>query len=124
MNKLKDLKQRLQDITLTYNYEEEYNNIYNLVIDYMNDTQDWDFEYLFEDYIDYDTAEEITKQQIEQGGLERLYYFLGNTQFYDRDLFKINGYGNLENVDKLDLEVLLEDLIDEIDRKLGGEDNE
>ena len=128
MNKLKDLKERLNTILwftketkLTYDYEEEYNNIYNLVTTYMNETQDFDLEYLFYDYIDYDTAEELTKQQIQEGGLERLQYFLGNTHFYDRNLFKINGYGNLSNVDKLDLEVLLEDLIDEIDRKLGEE---
>lgn len=77
MNKLKDLKQRLQDIKLTYNYEEEYNNIYNLVVDYMNETQDFDLEYSFEDFIDYDTAEEITKHELETGGLEGLQFRLG-----------------------------------------------
>lgn len=114
---LKKLKERVESIDITYNYEEVYCDLKNAVIDYMNDTQDWDFETIGEDIIDYDFAEEQAKYELENGGLLRLYYFLGNTNPND-DLFKINGYGNLENVDIEDLKNMKEEILDTINYKM------
>lgn len=117
MKELKELKERVESIAITYDYEEVYCDLKNAVIDYMNDTKDWDFETIGEDIIDYDFAEEQAKCELENGGLSRLYYFLGNTK-PNGDLFKINGYGNLENVDIEDLKNMKEEILDTINYKM------
>lgn len=119
--KLKELKEKIENIEITYDYDETYNDIYNNVIDYENETQDFDLEYLFEDFIDYEIAEERAKYELEHGGLERLKYYINDTNFYMNDIFKINGYGNLENVYKEDLDMLKEEILQEIDEKLKEE---
>ena len=113
MNKLKELKEKIEAIEIDYDYEQVYNNLYNACIDYMNDTQNWDFEYIFEDIVNYDLAEERAKWELENGGLLRLYYFMGDANF-NRDLFRIDGYGNLTDVNKEDLDDLKEEILDKI----------
>lgn len=122
MKELKELKERIENIESSYNYNEYYTDLYNTTIDDMNDTQDFDFEYLFDDIIDYDTAEEIAKQELETGGLIRLYYFLGDANL-NNDIFRIDGYGNLTDINKSDLDYIKEELLNEIDRKIESEEN-
>lgn len=117
LKELKKLKERVESIEITYNYEEVYCDLKNAVIDYMNDTQDWDFETIGEDIIDYDSAEEQTKYELENGGLARLYYFLGNVNL-NNNLFRVNGYGNLEDIDISDLQYMKEEILDMIDYKM------
>lgn len=114
---LKKLKERVESIEITYNYEEVYCDLKNAVTDYMNDTKDWDFETIGEDIIDYDFAEEQAKHELENGGLLRLYCYLGDAHL-NSDLFKINGYGNLENVDIEDLQDIKEEILDMIEYKM------
>lgn len=114
MKELKEFKKEIENIEVTYDYEKTYCNLYNTCIDYMNDTQTWDFEYLFENIINYDTAELYAKDELNNGGLVRLYYFLGNANL-NNDIFKINGYGNLENITKDDLEILKKEILDKIE---------
>lgn len=116
MNKLKDLKNKIENIEITYDYEETYNNLYNTVIDYENETQDFRFDYIFEDIVSYEVAEDIAKHQLENDGLVRLYYLLGDANF-NNYLFRINGYGNFEDIDIDDLR----DLKDRILEEIGGE---
>lgn len=118
MKKLKELKERIENVEINYNYEESYTNLYNTVIDYMNDIQDFDLEYLFEDFIDYETAEEIAKNELNNGGLLRLNYYLGDTNLND-EIFKLDGYGNLENITIDDLNNLKDEIIENINDKLG-----
>lgn len=118
--KLEELKNKIEEIEITYDYEDTYNNLYNTVIDYENDTQDWDFDYLFKEYVSYDLAEDIAKNELENGGLVRLYYFLGDANL-NNDMFRINGYGNLEDINKDDLEYLKDEILNIIDNKLEEE---
>lgn len=118
MKELKELKERVESIEITYDYEEVYWELKNAIIDYMNDTQDWDFEYTGENIIDYDFAEEQAKYELEQYGLIRLYYYLGNANL-NNPLFKVNGYGNLEDIDISDLENMKEEILDLINDKLS-----
>ena len=115
MNK-RELKEKLESITresFDYNVEEYYTALYNTCIDYMNDTQDFDLEELFYNFITYDEAEEIAKNEIDRGGLIRIYYFLGDANLND-DLFRLNGYGNLENVYNDDIDTLKEEIIERL----------
>lgn len=114
---LEELKEKVESIEINYDYEEVYNSLYNAVIDYMNDSQDFDLESLFNDIVDYDTAEEIAKHELKDGGLVRLYYFLGDANC-NNNLFIIDGYGNLRDLELNDLECLKEDLLDAINDKL------
>ena len=50
-------------------------------------------------------------------------YLYNKISFYMANLFKINGYGNLENITRKDLEMLKEDLINCINDKLESEEN-
>lgn len=120
---LKEFKNKIEEIEITYDYEETYSNLYNTCIGYMNETQDFDCEYLFEGFVDYEIVEERAKYELENYGLERLHYFLGDTTFYMQNFFRINAYGNLENITKKDLEILKEELIDYINNKLESEEN-
>lgn len=120
---LKELKDKIEKIEITYNYDECYGELYNACIDYMNETQNFDLDYLFEEFVDYETAEERAKYELENG-LERLYYFLGDTKISNNILFRINVYGNLENISKEDLETLKEDILDNIDQKMQEEQEE
>lgn len=120
MEKLRELRKRIEKIESSYDYEEYYTELYNATVDYMNDTQDFDFEYLFEDLIGYETAEEIAKQELENGGLLRLYYFLGDANL-NNEIFKIDGYGNLTDINKDDLDYIKEELLNEINRKIESD---
>lgn len=101
----------LENYEISYDYEGDYTNIKNSCIDYMNNTQDWSIDYCFEDIIDYEIAEECAKHELETGGLIRLWYFLGDCNF-NNEIFKVNGYGNLEDITKEDLEYLKENILD------------
>lgn len=103
----------LNDYEITYDYDQDYRDIYNACADYMNNTQDCEIEDCFNDYIDYDLAEEYAKHELDTGGLVRLYYFMGNCNFND-NLFRLNAYNNLEEITKEDLECLKEDIIDRL----------
>ena len=108
--KKQELLKQINNIEITYNYEETYNELYNAWVDYANETQDFDLEYVFEEYYGKDAIEDIVRNELETYGLERLYYFLGNADL-TQDVFKINGYGNLESIDISDLECIKDELI-------------
>lgn len=117
MKDLKELKERIENIEVTYDYEQVYCDLINATIDYENDTQDWIFEDLFQDFVDYEIAEQYAKQELDNGGLIRLYYFLGNANL-NNDLFRIDAYGNLEDVDIDDLQCLKDDILQVIEDNL------
>lgn len=119
IRRLEQLRDDIEEIEISYDYKETYNKLYNTVIDYMNETQDWHLDYLFEEFIDYETAEEIAKRELENGGLIRLYYFLGDANL-NNPIFIINGYGNLTDIDRDDLSYLKNDIIDNIYDKLNN----
>lgn len=117
IKELKKLKKEIENIDVTYNYDETYTNLYNACIDYQNETQDYEFEDLFENIVDYEIAEKRAKYELEHGGLVRLYYFMGDCNF-NNEIFRINGYGNLEDIHKDDLEYLKQEILDKIEEML------
>lgn len=120
--KLEELLKKIKDIDITYDYEETYCNLYNTCNDFSNEMQCWDFEYLFDEIIGYDLAEERAKWELENGGLVRLYYFMGNCNF-NNEIFRINAYGNLEDINIDDLEQLKQDIIEKIEELIENEED-
>lgn len=112
MNK-EELKKIIENIEVTYDYLTTYTELQNAVIDYENETQDWNLEHLFDEYITYEIAEEMAKRELEKGGLIRLNYFLRDVNF-NNDIFKINGYGNIENITIDDLKILKDEILENI----------
>ena len=121
MEKLKKLKEIIENIESSYDYDAYYTELKNATINYMNDSQDWDFDDIFDDIIDYEFAEELAKQELEYGGLIRLYYFLSDANL-NNDIFRIDGYGNLTDINKDDLDYIKEQIINLINEKLESEE--
>lgn len=120
-NKLKELKNKIEEIDVTYNYNQTYIDLLNACIEFQNETQCWEFEELFNDIIDYEMAEEMAKNKLKEGGLIRLYYFMGACNFYN-DIFRINGYGNLEDISIDDLKYLKDEILEKIEELISEEE--
>lgn len=121
---LKKLKKQIENIEVTYDYDQTYTDLLNTCIDFQNETQCWEFESIFEEIVDYEIAEERAKYELENGGLIRLYYFLGDTRIYGNEVFRINAYGNLENINKDDLDNLKQEILEKIEELLENEESE
>lgn len=117
---LQELKRKIEDIEITWEVEKVYTELYNTCIDYMNETQNFSLDYLFEDFYDGEIIEEIAINIIRNDGLARLQHFLPPDEFVEADrIYKMNAYGNLENsIDKDDLEDLKADILYEIENNL------
>lgn len=114
---LQETLQSVRDWLACYNISvaEAYSTLYNACMDY-----DYSLEDLFYDYIDENTAEEMAKHELEEGWLARLYYFLGDVNPNACELYRLNGYGNLEEARYSDIE----DIIDEIENRIGEDDED
>lgn len=75
---------------------------------------DYETEYLFDEYISLEDAEELAKHELEEGWITRLYYFLGdfNPNYW---IPRIDGYWNLENATSEDIEYIIDEVIKHIE---------
>ena len=114
MKRLKQLRKEIEEINITYNLEETYCNLINATIDYQNETQTWDFEYIFEEYID----DEILKYQIEYNlkefGVWAVRNLLDDIK-EECDIYRIDAYGYGHDITKEDLEDIKEEILQVID---------
>ena len=95
---------------LGWDMEENYANLWNACADYDNNHRGL---YLTDriqayDFVDDEILEYIVKEQ-SLGGVSRLRCFIGDT--YDANLYRLDGYGNLANVDNSDFEYLINDIV-------------
>ena len=112
---IEELKEQIENVEIDYPLDESYATLINPVIDYMNESQDFSLEYLFEDFIDSETVSYYIKENADD--LDRLYYFLGNTDLRE-GLFIMDAYGNLRNCGTTDLEDLKENILNDIKNML------
>lgn len=116
MEKLKELKERIEKIEIGYDYEETYCDLINATIDYQNDTQDWAFEDIFNDYID----DEILEQAIEYNLKEHGVWAVKNLVQDINDecgIYKIDAYGYGHDITKEDLEDIKREILEIIEDK-------
>lgn len=99
---LLDLKERLESY---WDLEWYFAELYNILSDFYG-------EDLLSDYITYEDAEEMAKQQLEDGWLVRLYYFMGNVNWNMANLIHLDWYWNCEEATSEDLIDIIDDVID------------
>ena len=112
--KKEELIKKIKEIEITYDYEETYSNLYNAVIDYMNETQDWNLEYLFEDFVDEEIIEQMVKYKIDNEGLWSVQNLLDDIERYN-GIYKIDAYGYGHDINKDDLELLKDEILDNLE---------
>lgn len=113
------VKNFYEDIcNVAINYDKDdydtYNEIYNICANYESECDCMEF---FNDFIDYDTAEDIACERLKDYGLNGIKCFIGDC-YLDADLFKLNGDGNLENITIDTLEILREDILKAIEAQM------
>lgn len=64
------------------------------------------------DIIDIDMAEMMAKDQLEDGGLARLYYFMWDVNWWTAEIVRLDGYWNCEEVHFWDLIDIIDDVLD------------
>ena len=113
--KKEELIKQLENIKNDLQYrtnEQNYCNFVNTLIDYDNEHQTNLYDTLREFYNFID--EELLKYLIKENSdsLTRLRYFINNT--YDDDIYLLNDYGNLENVNDDTFSSAINEMIDYI----------
>lgn len=118
--KLEDLKKKIEEIEINYDYDSVYCDLRNATIDYMNETQDWDFDYLFEEYTDEEILTEMVKYKIDNEGLWSVQNLLMDINNYE-GMYKIDAYGYGHDIDIDDLKDLKQNILDMIEEKMESE---
>ena len=98
IKELNDIKE-----TIDCGTEDEYKIIYNAcsadddILDYLEE----------QNYVTSDDEDMVISENSDS--IDRLRYFIGDT--YSADIYRIDGYGNLENITSEDLKDLCDDLV-------------
>lgn len=109
IKKLEQLKNNF-----SYDIEENYTNMINIMIDYDNEAQD-DL-YLYDncqnmvEFVDDETLEYYVDYQIKTFGKDRLFYMFNGVNNVC-GLYVIDGYGNLRDVEMSDFEYCIDEAI-------------
>ena len=91
---------------ITYASEEDYKKIYNTcsndddILDYLDE----------QNYVTSEDEDRVISENSDS--IDRLRYFIGDT--YSAEIYRLDGYGNLENVTGDDLQDLCDDLVKEL----------
>ena len=91
---------------ITYASEEDYKKIYNAcsndddILDYLDE----------QNYVTSEDEDRVISENSDS--IDRLRYFIGDT--YSAEIYRLDGYGNLENVTGDDLQGLCDDLVKEL----------
>lgn len=132
MKELKELRKetikKLEELKETIsknNTETNYCDIINTLIEYDNNAQDnlylYDNSKEIVDIIDDELLQYYLEEQLKNNGPYSLYYIFNELEHPD-DLYKLNVYGNLENVTDGDFINIIDDAIDTLKLKEGVEE--
>lgn len=111
--RLEQLKKEIENIEIDYDLEKTYCNLINATIDYQNETQTWDFESIFEDYIDDEILEYVVKDNLERFGVWAVKNLLDDIKD-ECGIYKIDVYGYGHDITIEDLEDIKEQILDVI----------
>lgn len=120
MNKLKrETIKKLEELksNLSYDYEKDYYDMVNIMVDYDNEAQD-DL-YLYDncqqcvEFVDDEMLQYYVEYQIKTFGMDRLFYMFNGVENVC-GLYVIDGYGNLRDVEKSDFEYCIDEAIERL----------
>lgn len=101
IKKLEELKDNL-----SYNYENDYCDMVNIMIDYDNEAQDdlylYDITQEIVEFVDDELLKDYVDYQITTFGYDRLFYMFNNVNNVC-GLYVVDGYGNLRDVEQEDI---------------------
>lgn len=103
MSNLREMFEEAERDINNYDFSAAVNDLKNIGYEYGQDD-------LVNDFIDEDYINDMVKNELESGGWTRVACFLAKVDSINNDYYRINGYGNLEEIDKSDLECTLSDL--------------
>ena len=102
---------------LGYDMQENYANLWNACADYDNNHHG---SYLTDKITDYDFVDDEILEYIvikeAKGGVDRLRFFIGDT--YSDNIYRLDGYGNLANVDNSDFGYLIDDIVQSLEEDI------
>ena len=109
LNKLKkETIKKLEELkdNLSYNYENDYCDMVNIMIDYDNEAQDdlylYDITQEIVEFVDDELLKDYVDYQITTFGYDRLFYMFNNVNNVC-GLYVVDGYGNLRDVEQEDI---------------------
>ena len=117
--KLEQLEEFKSTIINRCNYD-NYHQLYSLCSELESDCNLYLTDRLGEENFVCDEMEDYFIKE-NSDSIERLRYFINDT--YDDGIYKLDGYGNLANVDDSDFERICDDLIDMV-KEYYDEDEE
>lgn len=110
IKKLEELKEKLSGQT----YEENYCDLVNTLVDYDNEAHDnlylYDCMHEIVEFVDDEIMEYLIKEC--NNDIDRLRCFIGDT--HSDYIYKLDGYGNLENVTDDDFEYCIDNAIEQL----------
>jgi len=119
--RLEELRKQVENIEISYDLESTYCDLINATIDYQNETQDWEFDYIFESYIDDFVLVNLVKDNLERFGIWAVRNLLNDIK-NENGIYKIDEYGYGHDVTSSDLEDIKKQILDEIDDLESEED--
>lgn len=118
MKKLEELRERIENINIGYDYENCYCELRNATIDYENDTQDFIFDYTFDEYVDDEILEQLVEYNLTEHGIWAVRNLLSDINYLDDNIYKVDAYGYGHNIDIDNLKSLKENILETIDYEL------
>ena len=120
---MKDLKnetiKKLEELknNLSYDNESNYCDLVNTLIDYDNEAQDelylHDTARELVDFVDEELLGYYLEYQLKEFGVDRLFY-ITQALTYSDTIYKVNAYGNLENVEQDDFIYVIDEIIEKL----------
>lgn len=121
MNK-KELLEKIEETEEAIkNYKYDFDSIYEELRELAEEAGCEDY---LNDYVDEWTAEELLKNEVENGGLARVVHFLSGVEYLNDNIFILDGYANLRNVTMGDFECTLYDIKREVEEMDDEEESE
>lgn len=124
LNKLrKETIKKLKEVknNFSYDMEENYCNMVNTMIDYDNEAQDdvylYDTFREINEFVDDETLEYYVDYQIKTFGKDRYFYMFSQVNNVC-GIYRIDGYGNLTDVDKEFLEYCVDEAIEQLEEAI------
>lgn len=119
--RLEELRKQVENIEIGYDLESTYCDLINATIDYQKETQDWEFEGIFEDYIDDELLSYAVKDNLERFGVCAVRNLLDDIKD-ECGIYKIDAYGYGHDITSSDLEDIKEQILDTINDLESEED--